>query len=285
MSEFETLSDALAARAASIHAIHYIEGEHDERALPLRELSRRALGLLHHFQSRGAQPGSEMIIFVDSNEQFVDAFWGCVLGNIIAVPLAPGLNDEHRLKFLRVLRRLKRPHLCTDERTFARLGAFAAAQGLSPDLAKLEKTTVFLDQVDDISRPGNAHAAQPDDIAFVQYSSGSTSEPKGIALTHRNLISYMGAMIRGAAIDATDATFIALPLTHAIVVIGVHLTPLVADIPQYLMPTALFVLRPLLWLAKASEKRVSVLCSPNFGYRHFLKAYKPEKTSHLDLSA
>ena len=68
MSKFETLSDALAARADSKHDIHYIEGGHDERVLPLRELRNRALGLLHHFQSRGAQPGSEMILFVDSNE-------------------------------------------------------------------------------------------------------------------------------------------------------------------------------------------------------------------------
>ena len=285
MSNFETLGDALAARAASVNAIHYIEGEHDERILPLRELILRARGLLHHFQSRGAQPGSEMILLVDSNEQFVDAFWACVLGNIIAVPLAPGINDEHRLKFLRVLSRLKRPHLCTDERTFARLSAFAAAKNLSPQLAKLEKTTVFLDQIDDISRLGIMQAATPDDIAFVQYSSGSTSEPKGVALTHRNLISNIRAIIRGAPIDDADSTLSWMPLTHDMGVIGFHLTPLVADIRQYLMPTALFVRRPLLWLAKAAETRASLLCSPNFGYRHFLKAYKPGKSAPPDLSA
>ncbi len=283
MSKFETLRDALAARADSKQAIHYIEGEQD-RVLPLRELNKRALGLLHHFQSRGAEPGSEMIIFVDSNEQFIDAFWGCVLGNIIAVPLAPGLNDEHRLKFLRVLRRLKSPHLCTDEKTFARLTAFATAEGLTSELEKLQTATVFLDQLDDISRPGKAHAPQPDDVAFVQYSSGSTSEPKGVALTHRNLVTNIRAIVRGAGIGAQDATLSWMPLTHDMGLIGFHLTPLLADIPQYLMPTALFIRRPLSWLAKAGEKRATLLCSPNFGYRHFLKSYNPEKTPHLDLS-
>ncbi len=284
MIEFKTLSDALAARGNSTQSIGYIDGEHSERVLPLRELHGRALGLLHHFQSLGAVPGSEMIIFVDSNEQFIDAFWACVLGNIIAVPLAPGINDEHRLKFLRVLRTLKRPHLCSDEKIYARLAAFAAANGHGPELVKLESATLFLDQLDDISQPGKAHAPQPDDIAFVQYSSGSTSAPKGVALTHRNLTTNIAAIVRGAAIGPQDATLSWMPLTHDMGLIGFHLTPLLADITQYLMPTALFVRRPLLWLAKASEKRATLLCSPNFGYRHFLKSYRPEKTTSLDLS-
>ena len=284
MSKFETLSDALTARSDSTRAIHYIEGELGERLLPLRELSERALGLLHHFQSRGATPGSEMIIFVDRNQQFIDAFWACVLGGVIAVPVAPGINDEHRWKFLRVLRQLRRPHLCSDEKTFGRLASFAAANGLTAELDKLRPATVFLDQVDDISKPGKAHAPRPDDIAFVQYSSGSTSEPKGVALTHRNLVSNIAAIIRGAAIGKQDATLNWMPLTHDMGLIGFHLVPLGADITQYLLPTALFIRRPQLWLAKAAEKRATLLCSPNFGYRHFLKTYKPDKSSQLDLS-
>ena len=284
MIEFGTLNEALAARSGSKHAVHYVEGEGRERVVRLDELNQRALGLLHHFQSRGTRPGSEMIVFVDSNEQFVDAFWACLAGGIIAVPLAPGLNDEHRLKFLRVLRRLQQPHLCTDEKTFARLRAFAAAEGLASELGRLEKATVFLDQLDDISTPGKAHKPHPDDIAFVQYSSGSTSEPKGVALTHRNLTSNIRAIIRGAEIGIRDSTLSWMPLTHDMGLIGFHLTPLLADIPQYLLPTALFIRRPLLWLTLAADKRATLLCSPNFGYRHFLKAYKPEKAPALDLS-
>src|SRR3989304_6115194 len=122
---FATLNEALATRRSSNHAIHYIEGENNEHALPFGELHARAAGLLYHFQSCGAGPGSEMILLVDRNEQFVDAFWACVLGNIIAVPLAPGATDENRLNLFRVLRKLKQPRLCTDQKIFARLAAFA----------------------------------------------------------------------------------------------------------------------------------------------------------------
>lgn len=285
MSKFETLSAALAACRNSSRSIYYIEGEHNERKLPLPELHARAIGLLRHFQSRGAVPGSEMIVFVDSNEQFIDAFWACMLGNIVAVPLAPGINDEHRWKFLRVLRQLKRPHLCSDEKTVGRLAAFAAANNLTAEIERLKPVTVILDHLDDVAHPGKVQAAQPDDIAFVQYSSGSTSEPKGVALSHRNLVTNIAAIIRGAAINARDSTLSWMPLTHDMGLIGFHLTPLFADITQYLMPTTLFVRRPQLWLAKAADKRATLLCSPNFGYRHFLKTYKSEKSPGLDLSS
>ena len=112
--KFATLNDALIERRSSARSIHYIEGENSERALPFGELHSRALGLLHHFQACGATPGSEMILLLDSNAQFVDVFWACILGNLIAVPLAPGATDEHKLKFFRVLDKLKEPHLCTD---------------------------------------------------------------------------------------------------------------------------------------------------------------------------
>ena len=281
---FATLSEALAARRSSDCSIHYIEGENSERALPFAEFHPRALGLLHHFQSLGAVPGSEMILLVDRNEQFLDAFWACVLGGIIAVPLAPGATDEHRLKFFRVLRMLRQPHLCTGQAIFARVAAFAATNGLESEIGRIKPATVFLDQLDDITQPGRANASQPDDIAFVQFSSGSTSEPKGVALTHRNLLANIAAIARGINLSEADAGLSWMPLTHDMGLIGFHLTPFVMNVTHYLMSTAVFVRRPQLWLLKASEKKASVLCSPNFGYRHFLKTFDANKPPALDLS-
>ena len=105
--KFATLNEALIERRSSAANIAFIEGENNERSVRFADLHSRALGLLQHFQSCGAQPGSEMILLVDHNAQFIDAFWACVLGNIIAVPLAAGTTDEHKLKFFRVLEKLK----------------------------------------------------------------------------------------------------------------------------------------------------------------------------------
>ncbi len=281
---FATLNEALAARRSSNRTIHYLEGDHYERTRPFSEFYTRALGLLHHFQSCGAGPGSEMILLVDRNEQFVDAFWACVLGGIIAMPLAPGATDEHRLKFFRVLRKLKQPHLCTDQKIFAKLAAYAANNALTAEFERIKPATVFLDQLDDISRPGRVHAPKPDDIAFVQYSSGSTSEPKGVALTHRNLLANIAAIAHGINFSESDSCLSWMPLTHDMGLIGFHLTPFVMNVVHHLISTAVFVRRPQLWLAKASETKASVLCSPNFGYRYFLKSFDVNKSAALDLS-
>ena len=281
---FPTLSEALAARRTSSRMINYIEGENIERTLRFADIYERAVGLLHHFQSCGAVPGSEMILLLDRNEQFIDAFWACLLGGIIAIPLAPGTNDEHRWKLFRILRQLKRPHLCSDSKTRARIADFAAANALTSELEKLTPASVFLDQLDDISRPGTVHKAQPDDVAFVQYSSGSTSEPKGVVLSHRNLLTNISGIARGMDLRSEDTALSWMPLTHDMGLIGFHLTWLVRDITHHLMPTALFVRRPSLWLLKASEKRATLLCSPNFGYKHFLKTYDAANPHGLDLS-
>ena len=281
--KFATLNDALIERRSSARSIHYIEGENNERALPFGELHSRALGLLHHFQACGATPGSEMILLLDSNAQFVDVFWACILGNLIAVPLAPGATDEHKLKFFRVLDKLKQPHLCTDGKIHSRLAAFAAGTPMEAALARMKSKTVFIDRIDDISRPGKPHAAVPDDIAFVQYSSGSTSEPKGVALTHHNLLTNIAAIAQGINLTESDSGLSWMPLTHDMGLIGFHLTPFVMNVTHHLMSTAAFVRRPQLWLAQASEKQATVLCSPNFGYRHFLKTFKPDKAAALDL--
>jgi|KBSMisStaDraftv2_1062788.scaffolds.fasta_scaffold131575_1 acyl-CoA synthetase (AMP-forming)/AMP-acid ligase II len=281
--KFATLNDALIERRSSARTIHYIEGENNERALPFGELHSRALGLLHHFQACGATPGSEMILLLDSNAQFVDVFWACILGNLIAVPLAPGATDEHKLKFFRVLDKLKQPHLCTDGKIHSRLAAFAAGTPMEAALARMKSKTVFIDRIDDISRPGKPHAAVPDDIAFVQYSSGSTSEPKGVALTHHNLLTNIAAIAQGINLTESDSGLSWMPLTHDMGLIGFHLTPFVMNVTHHLMSTAAFVRRPQLWLAQASEKQATILCSPNFGYRHFLKTFKPDKAAALDL--
>src|SRR5207245_108028 len=111
-----------------------------------------------------------------------------------------------------------------------------------------------------------------------------TSEPKGVALTHRNVLSNIDAIIAGAEVRQSDCSLSWMPLTHDMGLIGFHLAPLVADIDQYLMPTAMFVRRPGLWLFTASEKKCTVLCSPNFGYKHLLNNFDPTKASSLDLT-
>jgi len=284
MPKFATLADALDAVSTSDRGVHYIAGESSERLARYREMRGRSLGLLHHLQSAGARPGGYVILLVDGLAPFVDTFWACVLGRVIAVPLAPGNADEHKAKFFRVVARLPQPTLATERKVFDRLRSYAQENGLADAIAALERQTVFLDEIADVSVPGNEHPASPDDVAFIQFSSGSTSEPKGVILTHRNLTTNIDAIASGIAARGEDTSLSWMPLTHDMGLIGFHLTPLFQGVDHWLMPTALFVRRPGLWMGKTSEHRVSVTCSPNFGYMHYLRSHDPEKAAALDLS-
>jgi acyl-CoA synthetase (AMP-forming)/AMP-acid ligase II len=288
MTSFATLQHALDARAGSAHprSIHYIGAEDAERRVDHAQLRARALRLLGQFQQRGVAAGAEMILLLDGQEPFVDAFWACILGRIAAVPLAPGNTDQHRYKFVRVVGAMREPWVITERKTFARVEAFARDSGLDAAMARIARHVFFVDDVTGDEREGAIQPASADDIAFIQFSSGSTSAPKGVVLTHRNLMSNIDAILAGIGGARDDDSSLSwMPLTHDMGLIGFHLVPLVAGAPHWLMPTALFVRRPALWMTKVAEHRVSVTCSPNFGYQHFLKAFDGASASTLDLSA
>jgi acyl-CoA synthetase (AMP-forming)/AMP-acid ligase II len=210
-----------------------------------------------------------------------------MLGGIIPVPVAPGISDEHRYKLLRIARKLHQPFIYTEQRLLERIGALAAASGEAErsTFEALRPRAFLVDSLDDISRPGRLHLAQPSDTAFIQFSSGSTSEPKGVVLTHTNLLSNIRAIGTAAGLNTNTVTLSWMPLTHDMGLIGFHLVVLGHCANAHLMPTELFVRRPLLWLQLASRVRATMLCSPNFGYRHYLKVLAARGVEELDLSS
>jgi acyl-CoA synthetase (AMP-forming)/AMP-acid ligase II/acyl carrier protein len=282
-----TLAELITANRNHGGKITYLEGEHDARDVSYEELYARALGILHHLQRLGARRGDKLILFLGSNEQFIDAFWAAVLGGIVPVPVALGISDEHRHKLLRIARKLGKPFIYTERRSLDRIGAFAAQAGEADTFEGLRSRAFLVDDLDDISRAGQPHQSRPDDVAFIQFSSGSTSEPKGVVLTHGNVIANARGVIEAAKLSRDDISLSWMPLTHDMGLIGFHLIMFASRVHAHLMPTELFIRRPLLWLTLASRIRASILCSPNFGYKHYLKVLgdRPIEGQDLDLAA
>ena len=283
--QHSTLIEILEANRTAPRAIHYLEGEHEERVVPFGELYERALGILWHLQKLGAERGDKLIVFLNRNEQFIDGFWAALSGGIIPVPLAVGISDEHRHKLLRVARLLGDPFLYTDRKNLERIGAFAASVGETATFERLKRRAFLADSLDNVSRAGRPTRVAPDDVAFIQFSSGSTSAPKGIVLTHRNLIANCRSCTAAAGFTENDVSLSWMPLTHDMGLIGKHIFMFANRIENHLMPTELFIRRPLLWPKFASERRATILSSPNFGYRHFLKVLGDRNLEGVDLSA
>ena len=246
--------------------ICFITGSQQERFRSYREITADALSTLAALQARGVAPRTCVAIAVADPEAFVLSFWACVLGGFVPVPVQSSAVEEHRLKLQRILGLLDDPFLISDT-PYATASASVAellAAGLAP------------------AAPCGAVA--PDDLAFVQFSSGSTGHPKGVALTHRQLILHFADYAASAELGADDVFLSWFPLTHDMGLIGWHLIPLSVGATHCLLPTKLFVQRPALWLSKAAQHKAGVLCTNNFGLKHFLKLLRPDGANGWDLT-
>ncbi len=280
---YDTLADILRDARDRQRHIRFINGQEDENSVSFADVWKRAIALLGELQNRGMRQGDELIIFTRSNEDFVIAFWASVLGGIVPVPVAVGISDEHRFKLFRILKQMQHGTLYTEKDLLQRLATFASDNNQAEIVAKLSSNTIV--------NTGAAHAwtgevvaARPEDIAFIQYSSGSTSDPKGVCLSHFNLCTNLRAIVEKLEFTEDDQSLSWMPLTHDMGLIGYHLSVLAAGMNHAVMDTSVFVRRPLLWMSKANELRATQLCSPNFGYKHFLKLFERKGLPDLDLS-
>jgi len=284
MKRYETLNDMLLDQRNTGNGIRFINGENDESVVSYDELWNRAQRFLASLQARGMQAGDELIVFSKSTERFLVAYWAAILGGIVPVPVAVGISDEHRLKLIRIAKQLQNPVLFTDIDLLQLLQEVSAKHDYADVKELLENNSITnIDSAGDVQ--ATLHTPAVDDLAFIQYSSGSTSEPKGVRLTHRNITSSVQAISQGLAITGKDITLSWMPLTHDMGLIGYHLTPLANGLDHVILDTSVFVRRPLLWLSKTSELRATLLCSPNFGYKHYLKMFERKPPASMDLTS
>lgn len=285
MPQHQTLQAVLSDDPREDREIVFVDADDNQRSISFALLRKRALAVLGALQRRGIGVGDAVILFVSDNERFLEIFWACVLGAIVPVPLAAGSGEEHRRKLFRVFAQFDRAWVCSEARTLEKLDGFAVNQGFGESWSRLQQRLLPSGGLDISGEPGRTTELTPDDIAFIQFSSGSTSEPKGVVLSHGNVCANIGSIREAAAFTDRDIALSWMPLSHDMGLIGFHLNMLACGVSHLIMRTDLFARRPLLWLELASRRRATVLCSPNFGYQHYLKQYEAKRPTGLDLSA
>ncbi|WP_160717760.1 non-ribosomal peptide synthetase/type I polyketide synthase [Chitinophaga solisilvae] len=260
------------------HGVTFISGAAKEEFLSYRQLYTDALAILAYLQHNGVQPGNEVILQVDDNKTFVQFFWGCIMGGFIPVPVAVTYQGENAQKLFRIWQLLDHPYLLTSKTVAAKLKTTGTA---------FEERTLFTEDAlqDAETLQGKVFEAAADDIAFLQFSSGSTGNPKGVVLQHSNVLANIIAGLATHDTVSEDRRLSWMPLTHDLGLIFFHLYPVAAGASHFLMPTDLFIRNPMLWMQKISAHRATITGSPNFGYKYYLNQFSDEKAADLDLSS
>ena len=274
----------LEKREVTDKGISFIKSKGEELYCTYEQIVKKSLLLLGHLQNKGLKPNDHLVFQIEDNYEFIHMFWACLLGGITPVPIAAEEKDEHRRKLYNVLAILKTGSVIGKEASLGKLRLFAEHNNydfehLSQRYLCLEEAFLYR------GASGQLYQSKPSETAFIQFSSGSTGMPKGVVLTHSNLITNIDAIIAGAGLSEKDVIVSWMPLTHDMGLIGAHLAVVAANMEQYTMQTKQFVMKPAIWLEKITEHKATVLASPNFGLKYSIMGLERSRTKNFDFSS
>jgi fatty-acyl-CoA synthase len=282
-----TLADAL--RQLAHHrdrGFVFVRPDGSERFCSFREIGIEAEKRAVDLHARGLVKGDRLAIAVPDPDEFVLSFLGAVLGGIVPVPISPQLSFKNIEGYHDTV-----THITNASGASLLLTTSATRQYVDPVLPRAPKLrgVVTVDELANAppqSGIATAVSVEPNDLAFLQFTSGSTSRPKGVMVTHRNLAWNSEAfMIHGLAKDSSfDKGVTWLPLFHDMGLIGFVVGTIFTDIPVVFLPTASFVRNPRVWLDKIHQHRGTITYAPNFAYALVAKRIKSHDLDKLDLS-
>jgi acyl-CoA synthetase (AMP-forming)/AMP-acid ligase II len=249
---------------------------HEEAAITFAELADRAENLARRIAGRAA-PGERALLLCPNGVGFMVGFFGCVLAGVIAVPIMPPRRQSARDASAGIVGDCA-PRLA--------LASRALIDGERGDLVGRLAAGLEWLAVDDAAPAASVPLPSPggDDIAFLQYTSGSTSAPKGVMVAHANLLANLG-MIARAFGNTRRSTYVSwVPLYHDMGLIINALQSLYVGSLCVLMAPVAFMQRPLVWLRAISDYRAEVAGGPNFAFDLCVERYRPEQMEDIDLS-
>ena len=284
MASLVDLSRWRAVHQPNSFAYYFLkDGLEPDASLTYAELDQRARAIAGFLQSH-AKSGDRILLLYPPGLHFVCAFLGCLYAGVLAVP-APSLDPLRRKHSLPRLQSIAKDAQVTCVLTTSEIVNTAERAHLS--LVGEDPTHWFA--VDDVGEGWAGQWRQPgfalDHVAYLQYTSGSTSTPKGVMLTHRNLLHHSKYITKFAGYDAQSVTLSWMPHFHDYGLVKGILHPLFAGIPSYLMPALVFLKRPLRWLEAIERHGITHSGGPNFAYGHCVRLTTPDQRRNLNLSS
>lgn len=293
----ESLTEILRLRGAGeperAH-LHIYEEDEKLRVITFGELYARASAVASELRERGLEAGQTVAVMLPTCSDFFYAFGGILLAGGIPVPLYPPFRAdriaEYATRQANILRNAEARFLIT----------FRQAQGLARLLQPRVPSLLEILNAERLAKvpfPGEpattgwrpvkniTHHARGEDIALLQYTSGSTGDPKGVTLTHANLLANIRSIIAGLEVRADDVVVSWLPLYHDMGLIGAWLAPIYFGAPVIVMSPLAFLSRPERWLRAIHKHRGTLSPAPNFAYELCVRKIRDEELEDLDLSS
>ena len=260
----------------SVLYIELLDGVHESARLTAAELRNRAATLATALREHGLAPGDVALLMATPPCEFLVGLLGCMWAGVIAAPVAFPRREEHLQSRLAIVR---------DDAGAAAIVA-APPQGDAETAVLPLMSRDILPVISTTTQPtGEQVAPAPDrDIAYLQYTSGSTRDPKGVILTHDNLVANLEVCRELMEITAESISVSWCPLTHDMGLIMAALPSVAYGITSVLMPPSAFIRRPVTWLQAIHTYRGTHGFSPNFGYDLCVDRTTEEQRAALDLS-
>jgi acyl carrier protein len=283
-AEATTLTEALdlhvAAHPQRTHIRLLVDDA--EQVIDYAGLHREAVMVARALVARGVAPGEPVAIMLPTSREYFATFFGILTAGAVPVPIYPPVRasqiEDHLRRQALILENARAVMLVTVPEA---LGIARLLRGKVESLRTVVSATeLLLDGSDAVLAPLHASG-----LALLQYTSGSTGSPKGVMLTHANLLANIRAMGEAAAVVSTDVFVSWLPLYHDMGLIGAWLGSLYHGIPLVVMSPTSFLARPQRWLQTITAVRGTISAAPNFGYELCLTKIDDAHLEGLDLSS
>ena len=282
IADFATLAEGLDYAAHGVTGLNFYSGRGAlEHVLPYAELRRRALVLARKLMSTGLKRLDRVAIVAETGPDFVVTFFACQYAGLVPCPVPYSMyiggREAYEQRIAGMLKAADAHCIVAPSDQVDSLRLAAAIVGVElvfthEELSALPESIAKL------------RGFEPDEVAYIQYSSGSTSAPKGVLISQSAIMANSrGMLVFGIHVKPTDRGFSWLPLYHDMGLVGFCLAPLLSQFSVDYLATTAFARRPSLWLKLISENRCTVSFSPTFGYDLSSKRIGAE-VEKLDLS-
>ncbi len=277
------LSEILERVAQTEKSLVYVQSDGTELSQPYQELWKDAQRILGGLKKLGLKPQDKVIFQIDRSQDYIPAFWGCILGGFIPVPISisPTYRENNSTvsKLYHAWQMLEKPLVLTSTR-------------LADDVRSLSKLLDMkgfsVETVDDVkaNEPDDKiHQCQPDDLTLLLLTSGSTGLPKAVMLNHRNLLSMLDGTGQKFNFSSQEVILNWMPLDHVGAIVCLMLMAVNFRCQQIHVPTEYILQNPLRWLDLINRHRASISWAPNFAFALMNDRAEEIKQRSWDLSS